>query len=235
MTTLPKVILLAAAIHSVGGHHRDLIAIFGPVIGAAFIGAVFFFFPRLAEVTIAGMALPWLVLQLGGSPLQLGLVMAFMFGPSAVAVLHYGSRARGDGAGAARGRGRRGGARRREHRAQLVDFSHAYVEDGFYFITPKSARMESMRNAVAGVGMTPASSTSTPELARPADTAAVRNSPETRGSRATTATGRRPAEPPYRLVRGGTEPPLRRAARSPVLLLLRDSNSCSEQRRETLG
>jgi signal transduction histidine kinase len=31
-------ILLALAIHSVGGHHRDLIAIFGPVIGAAFIG-----------------------------------------------------------------------------------------------------------------------------------------------------------------------------------------------------
>jgi signal transduction histidine kinase len=31
-------VLLAVAIHSVGGHHRDLIAIFGPVIGAAFIG-----------------------------------------------------------------------------------------------------------------------------------------------------------------------------------------------------
>jgi signal transduction histidine kinase len=31
-------ILLAVAIHSVGGHHRDLIAVFGPVIGAAFIG-----------------------------------------------------------------------------------------------------------------------------------------------------------------------------------------------------
>jgi signal transduction histidine kinase len=31
-------ILLAVAIHSVGGHHRDLIAIFGPIIGAAFIG-----------------------------------------------------------------------------------------------------------------------------------------------------------------------------------------------------
>jgi signal transduction histidine kinase len=31
-------VLLALAIHSVGGHHRDLIAIFGPVIGAAFIG-----------------------------------------------------------------------------------------------------------------------------------------------------------------------------------------------------
>jgi MFS family permease len=28
------------------------------------------------------VALPWLVLQLGGSPFQLGLVMAFMFGPS---------------------------------------------------------------------------------------------------------------------------------------------------------
>jgi signal transduction histidine kinase len=31
-------ILLAVAIHSVGGHHRDLIAILGPVIGVAFIG-----------------------------------------------------------------------------------------------------------------------------------------------------------------------------------------------------
>ena len=30
------------------------------------------------------VALPWLVLQLGGSPLQLGMVMAFMFGPSMV-------------------------------------------------------------------------------------------------------------------------------------------------------
>ena len=30
------------------------------------------------------VALPWLVLELGGSPLQLGLVMAFMFGPSMV-------------------------------------------------------------------------------------------------------------------------------------------------------
>ena len=28
------------------------------------------------------VALPWLVLQLGGSPMQLGMVMAFMFGPS---------------------------------------------------------------------------------------------------------------------------------------------------------
>ena len=36
-----------------------------------------------------------------------------------------------------------------------------------------------MRKAVAGVGTTPASSTSTPELASPAATAAARNSPET--------------------------------------------------------
>src|SRR5215212_2815330 len=31
-------VLLAVAIHSVGGHHRDLIAVFGPVIGGAFVG-----------------------------------------------------------------------------------------------------------------------------------------------------------------------------------------------------
>jgi signal transduction histidine kinase len=35
-------VLLALAIHSVGGHHRDLIAIFGPVIGAAWIGTGLF-------------------------------------------------------------------------------------------------------------------------------------------------------------------------------------------------
>src|SRR3954468_16446869 len=29
---------LALAIHSVGGHHRDLIAVFGPIIGGASIG-----------------------------------------------------------------------------------------------------------------------------------------------------------------------------------------------------
>src|SRR3954451_14758941 len=32
------VVPLAVAIHSVGGHHRDLIAVFGPIIGGAFIG-----------------------------------------------------------------------------------------------------------------------------------------------------------------------------------------------------
>ncbi len=59
--------------------------------------------------------------------------------------------------------------------------------------TPKSAPMSSIRNAAAGVGMTPASSTSMPELASPAATADAMNSPETRGSRASTARGRLPS------------------------------------------
>src|SRR5690606_25105950 len=52
-------------------------------------------------------------------------------------------------------------------------------------ITPKSASRSATRNARAGVGMTPASRTSTPEEASPAATAASRKCPETRGSRAT--------------------------------------------------
>src|SRR5688572_26005261 len=36
----------------------------------------------LVGAWMQSVALPWLVLQLGGSPLQLGLVMAFMFGPA---------------------------------------------------------------------------------------------------------------------------------------------------------
>src|SRR5690606_23987140 len=59
-------------------------------------------------------------------------------------------------------------------------------------MTPKSARTSLIRKAAAGVGTTPASSTSTPELESPAATAAEMNSPEMRGSRARTATGRRP-------------------------------------------
>ena len=38
----------------------------------------------LVGAWMQSVALPWLVLQLGGSPLQLGLVMAFMFGPSMI-------------------------------------------------------------------------------------------------------------------------------------------------------
>jgi signal transduction histidine kinase len=40
---------LALAIHSVGGHHRDLIAVFGPLIGAAFIGTGLFAWLRRPE------------------------------------------------------------------------------------------------------------------------------------------------------------------------------------------
>jgi signal transduction histidine kinase len=36
--TVASAVPLALAIHSVGGHHRDLIAVFGPIIGGAFIG-----------------------------------------------------------------------------------------------------------------------------------------------------------------------------------------------------
>jgi signal transduction histidine kinase len=36
--TVASAVPLALAIHSVGGHHRDLIAIFGPIIGGAFVG-----------------------------------------------------------------------------------------------------------------------------------------------------------------------------------------------------
>jgi len=46
-----------------------------------------YWFGQLGSVVgswMQSVALPWLVLQLGGSPLQLGLVMAFMFGPSMI-------------------------------------------------------------------------------------------------------------------------------------------------------
>src|SRR5690349_6032078 len=59
-------------------------------------------------------------------------------------------------------------------------------------ITPRSAPSAPVRNATAGVGSTPTRSTSTPALARPATTAASRNSPDARGSRPTTAVGRWP-------------------------------------------
>ena len=74
----------------------------------------------------------------------------------------------------------------------LIPLSGAGLCDA-EIITPKSAPMSATRNAAAGVGMTPASYTSTPEAASPAATAAAMNSPEIRGSRATTARGRLPA------------------------------------------
>src|SRR5436190_1889552 len=56
--------------------------------------------------------------------------------------------------------------------------------------TPTSAPRSAVRKAIAGVGSTPASKTSTPAEARPATVAATRNSPEARPSVPTTAVGR---------------------------------------------
>src|SRR5919107_3372537 len=63
-------------------------------------------------------------------------------------------------------------------------------------ITPRSAPSAAVRWATPGVGRTPSRRTSTPAEARPAVTAASRNSPDNRVSRPTTATGRWPANSP---------------------------------------
>src|SRR4051795_280369 len=57
-------------------------------------------------------------------------------------------------------------------------------------ITPRSASVRPVGCAIAGVGRTPARSTSAPALDSPATTAASSISPLARGSRPTTATGR---------------------------------------------
>src|SRR3954453_23834830 len=57
-------------------------------------------------------------------------------------------------------------------------------------MTPRSASVRPVRCAIAGVGSTPAPSTSAPALASPATTAASSISPLARGARPTTATGR---------------------------------------------
>ena len=57
-------------------------------------------------------------------------------------------------------------------------------------MTPRSAPVVSVKKATAGVGRTPTSITSTPALAKPALTAACKNSPLARGSRPTIAKGR---------------------------------------------
>ena len=60
-------------------------------------------------------------------------------------------------------------------------------------MTPKSALISAVRNAVPGVGITPASNTSTPDEPNPAATAADRYSPEILGSRPITAVGLLPS------------------------------------------
>ncbi len=61
-----------------GGFSRGFVAMRHPNYRRYWFGQI----GSLVGAWMQSVALPWLVLQLGGSPLQLGLVMAFMFGPS---------------------------------------------------------------------------------------------------------------------------------------------------------
>ena len=61
-----------------GGFTRGFVAMRHPNYRRYWFGQI----GSLVGAWMQSVALPWLVLQLGGSPLQLGLVMAFMFGPS---------------------------------------------------------------------------------------------------------------------------------------------------------
>ena len=61
-----------------GGFARGFVAMRHPNYRRYWFGQI----GSLVGAWMQSVGLPWLVLQLGGSPLQLGLVMAFMFGPS---------------------------------------------------------------------------------------------------------------------------------------------------------
>ena len=69
---------VAAARPRDGGLGRGFVAMRHPNYRRFWFGQI----GSLVGAWMQSVALPWLVLQLGGSPLQLGLVMAFMFGPS---------------------------------------------------------------------------------------------------------------------------------------------------------
>ncbi len=61
-----------------GGFARGFVAMRHPNYRRYWFGQV----GSVVGTWMQSVALPWLVLQLGGSPIQLGMVMAFMFGPS---------------------------------------------------------------------------------------------------------------------------------------------------------
>jgi len=63
-----------------GGMARGFVAMRHPNYRRYWFGQI----GSLVGTWMQSVALPWLVLQLGGSPLELGLVMAFLFGPSMV-------------------------------------------------------------------------------------------------------------------------------------------------------
>ena len=63
-----------------GGFRRGFVAMRHPNYRRYWFGQI----GSLVGTWMQSVALPWLVLDLGGSPLELGLVMAFLFGPSMV-------------------------------------------------------------------------------------------------------------------------------------------------------
>ena len=69
---------VAAACPRAAGSARGFVAMRHPNYRRYWFGQI----GSLVGAWMQSVALPWLVLQLGGSPLQLGLVMAFLFGPS---------------------------------------------------------------------------------------------------------------------------------------------------------
>src|SRR5918992_3248433 len=94
ISELPRRIRDAMPTRIQSGRRHDEAASLPPARGAGFargfsamrhVNYRRYWFGQIGSLVGAWMqsvALPWLVLQLGGSPLQLGLVMAFMFGPS---------------------------------------------------------------------------------------------------------------------------------------------------------
>src|SRR5918994_1173130 len=94
ITELPRLILDAMPTRTRSERRPDRAASLPPARGTGFARGFVamrhpnyrrYWFGQIGSLVGAWMqsvALPWLVLQLGGSPLQLGLVMAFMFGPS---------------------------------------------------------------------------------------------------------------------------------------------------------
>src|ERR687897_1737204 len=96
ITELPRLILDAMPTRMQNGRRPDEAASLPPARGAGFARGFVamrhpnyrrYWFGQIGSLVGAWMqsvALPWLVLQLGGSALQLGLVMAFLFGPSMV-------------------------------------------------------------------------------------------------------------------------------------------------------
>src|SRR5918995_6486110 len=94
ITELPRRILDAMPTRMQNGRRPERAASLSPARGIGFSRGFValrhanyrrYWFGQLGSVVgswMQSVALPWLELQLGGSPLQLGLVMAFMFGPS---------------------------------------------------------------------------------------------------------------------------------------------------------